>query len=122
MEFPGKPLMEMMLWSSMRPRGRRLNGPDPGRDRLCWSWKPTGLPAIPAAIRDIIGPKRKLRNGRNGIPSSVLRRNTLPQGFSPTAIADDRASVDRELDEAVTFAESSPSPHAEECLTDVYVE
>jgi len=42
--------------------------------------------------------------------------------LTDSAIADHRASVDRELDEAVAFAESSPSPIAEECLTDVYVQ
>jgi len=37
-------------------------------------------------------------------------------------IVDYRASVEAELNDAVAFAESSPSPLAEECLTDVYAE
>jgi pyruvate dehydrogenase E1 component alpha subunit len=37
-------------------------------------------------------------------------------------VASHRASVERELDEAVEFAEASPSPPPEECLSDVYVE
>jgi len=37
-------------------------------------------------------------------------------------VASHKASVERELDEAVQFAEASPSPSPEECLSDVYVE
>jgi len=37
-------------------------------------------------------------------------------------VASHKASVERELDEAVQFAEASPSPPPEECLSDVYVE
>jgi TPP-dependent pyruvate/acetoin dehydrogenase alpha subunit len=40
--------------------------------------------------------------------------------LSDGQVADIKASVERELDEAVEFAENSPSPLAEECLTDVY--
>jgi pyruvate dehydrogenase E1 component alpha subunit len=35
-------------------------------------------------------------------------------------IAEMRAAVESEIDQAVAFAESSPSPKAEECLSDVY--
>jgi acetoin:2,6-dichlorophenolindophenol oxidoreductase subunit alpha len=37
-------------------------------------------------------------------------------------IANFRASVEQELNDAVAFAEASPSPLPEECLADVYVE
>jgi TPP-dependent pyruvate/acetoin dehydrogenase alpha subunit len=40
--------------------------------------------------------------------------------LSPAGIADLKASVEKELDAAVAFAEASPSPRAEDCLNDVY--
>jgi len=40
--------------------------------------------------------------------------------LSSGEIAEIRASVEKELDEATAFAESSPSPAPEDCLNDVY--
>jgi len=40
--------------------------------------------------------------------------------MSPTDVADMKASVEKELDAAVAFAEASPSPSPEDCLKDVY--
>jgi TPP-dependent pyruvate/acetoin dehydrogenase alpha subunit len=40
--------------------------------------------------------------------------------LSGDEIAEMKASIERELDEAVAFAESSPSPAPEDCLNDVY--
>ncbi len=48
--------------------------------------------------------------------SFCLQRGIL----TPDEIAEMKASVERELDAAVAFAESSPSPAAEDCLNDVY--
>jgi pyruvate dehydrogenase E1 component alpha subunit len=48
--------------------------------------------------------------------SFCLSAGTLSCG----EIAEIKTSVDRELDEAVAFAESSPSPLPEDCLNDVY--
>ncbi len=45
----------------------------------------------------------------------------LSEGIlSGDEIAEMKASIERELDEAVAFAESSPSPAPEDCLNDVY--
>jgi TPP-dependent pyruvate/acetoin dehydrogenase alpha subunit len=45
----------------------------------------------------------------------------LAEGIlSGDEIAEMKASIERELDEAVAFAESSPSPAPEDCLNDVY--
>ena len=55
----------------------------------------------------------------------ILRFETkyLATGLlTSAAIQEVRSEVDQELDQAVTFSESSPSPQPEECLTDVYVE
>lgn len=47
----------------------------------------------------------------------------LETGLLTTSVIQEiRSGVERELDQAITFAESSPSPQPEECLTDVYVE
>jgi TPP-dependent pyruvate/acetoin dehydrogenase alpha subunit len=40
--------------------------------------------------------------------------------LSPDEIANMKASVEKELDAAVAFAEASPSPRPEDCLKDVY--
>ncbi len=40
--------------------------------------------------------------------------------LSPEAVAEMKASVEKELDAAVAFAEASPSPRPEDCLNDVY--
>ena len=42
--------------------------------------------------------------------------------LTSSLIQEIRSEVERVLDDAITFAESSPSPLPEECLTDVYVE
>lgn len=40
--------------------------------------------------------------------------------LSPSGVQELKASVDKELDAAVEFAEASPSPRPEDCLNDVY--
>jgi len=45
---------------------------------------------------------------------------TEEQVLSPADVADMKASVEKELDAAVAFAEASPSPRPEDCLNDVY--
>lgn len=40
--------------------------------------------------------------------------------LSAAVVRDMKASVEKELDEAVAFAEASPSPRPEDCLNDVY--
>lgn len=68
-------------------------------------------------------PKEEVTEWKKRDPIVRFETEALATGLlTDSAIADHRASVDRELDEAVAFAESSPSPIAEECLTDVYVE
>jgi TPP-dependent pyruvate/acetoin dehydrogenase alpha subunit len=68
-------------------------------------------------------PKEEVAEWRKRDPIVRFETQALQTGLlTDSAISDCRASVDRELDEAVAFAESSPSPLAEECLTDVYVE
>ena len=48
---------------------------------------------------------------------------SLADGLLTSDVIDSyRASVELELNDAVEFAESSPSPLPEECLADVYVE
>ncbi len=37
-------------------------------------------------------------------------------------ISEIKSAVERELDEAVAFAEKAPDPQPEECLTDVFAE
>jgi TPP-dependent pyruvate/acetoin dehydrogenase alpha subunit len=37
-------------------------------------------------------------------------------------VSEIKADIERELDEAVRFAEASPNPRPEDCLTDVYAE
>jgi pyruvate dehydrogenase E1 component alpha subunit len=56
-------------------------------------------------------------------PILLFETKYLATGLlTPATIQEVRSAVDRELDEAVTYSESSPSPQPEECLTDVYVE
>lgn len=68
-------------------------------------------------------PKEEVAEWKKRDPITRFETHALEEGLlTESAISDYRASVERELDEAVTFAESSPSPLAEECLTDVYAE
>jgi pyruvate dehydrogenase E1 component alpha subunit len=68
-------------------------------------------------------PKKEVAEWKKRDPIVRFETQALATGLlTDSAIADFRASVDQELDEAVAFAESSPSPLAEECLTDVYVQ
>jgi len=56
-------------------------------------------------------------------PIVRFETDALSSGLlTESEIVDYRASVEAELNDAVAFAESSPSPLAEECLTDVYAE
>jgi len=68
-------------------------------------------------------PKEEVAEWKKRDPIVRFETQTLAAGLlTDSAMLEYRASVDQELDEAVAFAESSPSPLAEECLTDVYVE
>ena len=68
-------------------------------------------------------PKEEVAEWKKRDPIVRFETEALSSGLLTEAkIADQRASVEAELDEAVEFAESSPSPLAEECLTDVYAE
>lgn len=68
-------------------------------------------------------PKEEVVEWKKRDPIIRFETQALASGLlTETAIAEYRSSVEAELDEAVVFAESSPSPLAEECLTDVYAE
>ena len=67
--------------------------------------------------------KNEIEEWRQRDPILLFETKYLATGLlTPAAIQEVRSAVDRELDEAVTYSESSPSPQPEECLTDVYVE
>ncbi|MEW5976232.1 MAG: thiamine pyrophosphate-dependent dehydrogenase E1 component subunit alpha [Acidobacteriota bacterium] len=68
-------------------------------------------------------PKEEVAEWKKRDPILRFESQGLASGLlSESRIAEYRKSVAAELEEAVTFAESSPSPLAEECLTDVYAE
>ena len=68
-------------------------------------------------------PKEEVAEWKKRDPILRFETQALAAGLlTDSTMAEYRASVNQELDEAVAFAESSPSPRAEECLTDVYVE
>jgi pyruvate dehydrogenase E1 component alpha subunit len=68
-------------------------------------------------------PKEEVAEWKKRDPIVRFERDALASGLLTEAgIAERRSAVEAELNEAVYFAESSPSPMAEECLTDVYVE
>src|SRR5206468_12855921 len=61
-------------------------------------------------------PKEEVAEWKKRDPIVRFETQALAAGLlTDSAIAEYRASVDRELDEAVAFAESSPSPPAQEC-------
>jgi TPP-dependent pyruvate/acetoin dehydrogenase alpha subunit len=67
--------------------------------------------------------KQELEEWKQRDPIVRFESQCLAAGvLTPALIEEIRSGVERELDEAIAFAESSPSPHPEECLTDVYVE
>jgi len=54
-------------------------------------------------------------------PITVYENQLLEQGHvSATEIDQFKAEIDRKLDEAIRFAENSPSPLPEDCLNDVF--
>ena len=56
-------------------------------------------------------------------PITRFETRYLAEGLlTSDLIASYRSSVEQELNDAVEFAESSPSPLPEECLADVYAE
>jgi pyruvate dehydrogenase E1 component alpha subunit len=66
-------------------------------------------------------PAQELADWKARDPLSRYEAFCLAQGvLDAEQIAEIRADVEREIDQAVAFAESSPSPKPEECLSDVY--
>lgn len=66
-------------------------------------------------------PKDEVSAWKERDPILIFEQKYLAQGLlSPKLIEEIRSSVESELDQAVKFAEESPSPLPEECLTDVY--
>jgi acetoin:2,6-dichlorophenolindophenol oxidoreductase subunit alpha len=67
--------------------------------------------------------KEEVAEWKNRDPIARFEATYLASGLLNAALVEEiRSSAERELDEAVAFAEASPSPLPEECLTDVYVE
>ena len=67
--------------------------------------------------------KQEIEEWRQRDPILRFETKYLATGLlTAAAIQEIRSAVDQELDEAITYSESSPSPQPEECLTDVYVE
>src|SRR5262245_52120585 len=68
-------------------------------------------------------PKEEVAEWKARDPITRLEALYLAEGLlNDEVMAGYRSSVEHELDEAVEFAESSPSPLPEECLADVYAE
>ena len=68
-------------------------------------------------------PKEEVADWKKRDPIIRFETQAKSSGLlSESLVGEYRASVEAELNEAVAFAESSPSPLAEECLNDVYVE
>lgn len=68
-------------------------------------------------------PKEEVAEWKKRDPLVRFETDALSSGLlTGSVIAECRASVEAELNEAVAFAEASASPLAEECLTDVYAE
>jgi pyruvate dehydrogenase E1 component alpha subunit len=67
--------------------------------------------------------KEEVADWKNRDPIARFQATYLASGLLNAALIEEiKSSVERELDEAVSFAEASPSPLPEECLTDVYAE
>jgi pyruvate dehydrogenase E1 component alpha subunit len=68
-------------------------------------------------------PKEEVAEWKKKDPIIQCEARYLAEGIVTNELmAEYKASVEQELDEAVQFAEASASPLPEECLTDVYVE
>ena len=68
-------------------------------------------------------PKEEVAEWKTKDPITRFETRYLAEGLLTSEVIDSyRASVELELNDAVEFAESSPSPLPEECLADVYVE
>ena len=68
-------------------------------------------------------PKEEVAQWKKKDPIIQCEARYLAEGIVTNELmAEYKASVEQELDEAVQFAEASASPLPEECLTDVYVE
>jgi pyruvate dehydrogenase E1 component alpha subunit len=68
-------------------------------------------------------PPGELEEWKERDPIVVFEAAALASGLlTPPSIAETKAATERELDEAVAFAEQSPSPLPEDCLTHVYAE
>ncbi|HZT32293.1 MAG TPA: thiamine pyrophosphate-dependent enzyme [Bryobacteraceae bacterium] len=66
-------------------------------------------------------PKEEVEQWKLRDPIERYQRFLIEQGLlSPEQAAEMRNEVERELDEAVAFAEGSPQPAPEDCLTDVF--
>ena len=67
--------------------------------------------------------KEEVAEWKKRDPIARFETTCLVEGFlTDNLIRTIRSSVEQELNEAVAFAEASPSPLPEECLTDVFVE
>jgi len=65
--------------------------------------------------------KEEVAEWRLRDPVSVYEKALLAQGLlTPDGIAQIKSATEAELDKAVRFAEESPNPIAEDCLTDVF--
>lgn len=68
-------------------------------------------------------PKEEVAEWKKRDPLLRYEAFCLAEGIlAPEQIEEMKKSVERELDEAIAFAESSPSPLPEDCLADVYAE
>ncbi len=67
--------------------------------------------------------KEELEKWRDDDPIGILERHILSENLADKdELEEIDKSVDKELDEAVHFAETSPLPEPEELYTDIYVE
>jgi pyruvate dehydrogenase E1 component alpha subunit len=67
--------------------------------------------------------KEEVAEWKSRDPIARFQATYLASGLlNPALVEEIKSSVERELDEAVSFAEASPSPLPEECLADVYAE
>jgi len=94
------------------PRGKR---PHPSGARNLQVRRP--LEERPGHYRS----KEEVAAWRERDPIKVYENALLEQGhLSAEEIDQIKAEIDRKLDEAIRFAENSPSPLPEDCLNDVF--
>lgn len=68
-------------------------------------------------------PREEVAAWKERDPIVLYEKTLLPEGvLSEREVSDIKESIERELDEAVRFAEESPNPLPEDCLTDVFVD